>query len=196
MLWELYQEYGADEEFFRVIGVPQEKATQFRKGDYSAKYDFKLGFDVLNLDPETAMTKLEKIATLAAQHDRQGQTKWGEMLARLLSAIDPLASEELLMPAETASNKEISETQNDIAKMVAGIDLDAPQNANVQLRSQVLEQWKTGPTDNPSQDVAMMLQGNPNLQKRIDRYSEQLNFQATQQQNAIIGRVGTTPANN
>lgn len=196
MVWELYQEYGPDEEFFRVAGIPQEKATKFRKSDFSAKYDFKLGFDVLNLDPETAMTKLEKIATLAAQHDRQGQTKWGEMLARLLSAIDPLASEELLMPAETASNKEISETQNDIAKMVAGIDLDAPQNANVQLRSQVLEQWKTGPTDNPSQDVAMMLSGNPNLQKRIDRYSEQLKFQATQQQNAIIGRVGTTPANN
>mgnify|MGYP003560102797 CR=1 FL=1 len=76
------------------------------------------------------------------------------------------------------------------------VPLDAPQNANVQLRTQVLEQWKTGPTDNPSQDVAMMLQGNPNLQKRVDRYSEQLNFQATQQQNAIIGRVGTTPANN
>ena len=196
MLWEMYQEYGPDEEFFRVLGVPQERATQFAKSEYSAKYDFKLGFDVLNLDPETAMTKLEKIATLAAQHDRGGQTKWGEMLARLLSAIDPMAAEELLEPAETASNKEVSETQNDIAKMVAGIDLDAPPNANVQLRTQVMEQWKTGPTDNPSQDVAMMLQGNPNLQKRVDRYSEQLKFQATQQQNAIIGRVGTTPANN
>ena len=196
MIWELYQQYGPDEEFFRVIGAPQEKAQQFTKGQYSGKYDFYLSFDVLTNDPEQFMPKLEKIAAIAAQHDRGGQINWGEMLVTLIGAIDPLMAERIILPAETASNKEIADTQGDIAKMVAGVELDAPQNANSDLRMQVLQQWQQGPQDNPAQDVQAMLQQNQPLQKRLERYTQQLQFQKQQQQNAVIGRVGTTPAQN
>lgn len=194
MAWELYRQYGPDEEFFRVLGVPQEKAQQFRKDEYSEKYDFYMTFDVLSLDPEQMIARLEKMGQIAAQWDRNGQIDSDAFLREFMGAIDPILAEKIILPKETAANKEIMETQADIAKMWAGVDVDAPPNASVQLRMQTIQQWAQGSPDNPAVDVQQRLQADQALQKRVQRYSEQLQFQQQQRENAQIGRIGTRPS--
>ena len=52
----------------------------------------------------------------------------------------------------------------------------------------------TGVPDNPAVDVQARVMADESLRKRIERYSQQLQFQLDQRENAQIGRIGTTPA--
>jgi hypothetical protein len=132
---------------------------------------------------------------IAAQFDRNGQVDYSRLLQKAYEMIDPILAEDVLVPKDVAAEKEVVETQSDVAKMWSGTDLDAPtKGVNPELRLQVLQQWTQGVPDNPAIDVQARLQADPSLQKRIQRYTEQLQFQITQRQNATIGRIGTTPA--
>jgi len=106
----------------------------------------------------------------------------------------PVAADRLILPKETASDKEIKETQLDIAKMAAGVDVDPPMNAASELRMQTVQQWMQGSKDNPATDVQQRMQSDEALKKRIEKYTKQLQFQTQQRQNAQIGRQGAAPA--
>ena len=194
-LLDLYLQYGPEEEWFRVIGAGTQNAEKFTKAEFSGKYDFYLSFDVLNQNPETFQAKLKAMGEIAAQFDRNGQVDYGKLLIRAFEMIDPVLAEDVIVPTDVAAKKEVTETQSDLAKMWSGIDLDVPQQGiNPQLRLQVMQQWLQGPQDNPAVDVQARMAADPALQKRVQRYSEQLQFQITQRDNALIGRIGTAPA--
>lgn len=106
----------------------------------------------------------------------------------------PVAADRLILPKETAVDKEVKETQNDIAKMAAGVDIDPPMNSATQVRQQVIQQWQQGSQDNPATDVQQRLATDEALKKRIEKYTKQLQFQEQQRQNAQIGRQGAAPA--
>lgn len=195
MLWDLHQQYGSDEEWFRVIGAPQARPQAFRKSDYSAKYDFWFSYDVLNNDPEMQITRLKEAGEIAAAQDNLGVFNKAEYMRMVIEALlGSVASERLITPQDVAANKEISSTREDITQMASGIDKDAPTNANVDLRIQVIQQWMQGPPDNPATDVQqMMAEGTP-VRKRLERYMKQLQQQKVQQQNATTGRLGAPSA--
>lgn len=196
MIWELYQQYGPDEEFFRVTGVPKDKAQKFNKSEFSAKYDFEPTFDVLSLDPETMLAKLEKAGPTLQAYDTNGQLDREKIMVRLMGDIfGAVDAEDMILPQDAAANKEIKETQDDIAKMWAGVDIDPPMNSAAQLRMQVIQQWSQGSPDNPAIDVQTRLAQDQTLQKRIKKYNDQLQFQVQQKQvNPQIGRQGARPA--
>ena len=197
MVWDLYQQYGPDEEFFRVIGSGTQGAQRFNKSEMSGRYDFYLSYDVLNSDPETWQAKLKSLAEVMQAFDRNGQGDYSRILFKAVEQIDPMWAEEFVTPKDVASQKEVTETHADLSKMWAGVDLDAPtKGINPELRLQVIRSWMQGAPDNPANDVVTRLAGDENLRKRIERYSEQLKFQMEQRQNAIIGRIGTAPAGN
>jgi hypothetical protein len=109
--------------------------------------------------------------------------------------IDPVMAEDVLIPSQVAAQKEVTETQGDISRMWAGVDLDAPQQGlNPELRLQVIKNWMTGVPDNPAVDVQARMVADESLRVRIERYVQQLQFQMDQRQNAQIGRIGTAPA--
>jgi hypothetical protein len=195
MIWDLYQQYGPDEEWFRVIGAGTDKAQKFKKEDFDGKYDFYLAFDVMNLDPEAFAAKIETMGKLGQQYDKTGQMNWGEFLAATFEMIDPVLAERFIIPQEVASQKEVKDTHDDIAKMSAGIDLDVPMvGVNSDLRMQVLQGWMKGTEDNPATDVQQRMQGDEALRNRVEKYYKQLQFQSDQRKNAQIGRMGTAPA--
>jgi hypothetical protein len=195
-IFSLQMQYGPEEEFYRVIGQQTDKPQRFSKADFDGKYDLYLSYDVLNNDPETWQAKLKSLAEVMQAFDRNGQGDYSRILQRAVEAIDPMWAEEFVTPKEIAAQKEVTETQGDISRMSAGIDLDAPQTGvNPQLRLETIKNWMMGPPDNPALDVQQRLVQDEPLRKRIERYSEQLKFQIEQyQKNPIIGRIGTSPA--
>ena len=195
MVWALYHQYGPEEEFFRVGGATSEQAMKFKKSDFSAKYSFWFSFDVLDLDPERIMVALEKLGPIMAQWDAGGQLNREEVLRMFVARVfGPVVADRLIMPKETAIDKETKETKNDIALMAAGIDTDPPMNSATQIRQQVLQQWQQGSKDNPATDVQQRLATDEALKKRVEKYTKQLEFQEQQRQNAQIGRQGAAPA--
>lgn len=193
LVWSLYKQYGPDEQYFRVIGATEASAVRFAKAEMDDTVDFYLAFDVLTMDPEGVRERVKAITEVAAT-DTMGIVDKAKTLAVQFDMIDPMLAEQLIIPQQMAAAKEISETHVDIAKMTSGVDLDVPPNVNAQLRLQTLQQWQQGTPDNPAQDVQQAVSQNPNLQKRLERYQKQLEFMLTQQQNAVTGRIGTTPA--
>jgi hypothetical protein len=196
MIFQLYVQYGPEEEFFRVIGQQTEKPVRFAKQDFDGTWDLYLQFDILNNDPETWQAKLKSLAEVMQAFDRNGQGDYSKILQRAVEAIDSSWAEEFVTPKEIAAQKEVTETQGDISRMSAGVDLDAPTTGvNPQLRLETIKNWMMGPPDNPALDVQRRLASDEPLRNRIERYAEQLSFQIQQnQENPIIGRIGTKPA--
>jgi hypothetical protein len=194
-IWELYSQYGPDEEKFRVIGAQTPEAQMMVKAELSGKYDFYLSYDVLSNDPDNFQAKLKAMGEIAQQFDRNGQVDYSKLLQRAFEMIDPVMAEDVLIPSQVAAQKEVTETQGDISRMWAGVDLDAPQQGlNPELRLQVIKNWMTGVPDNPAVDVQARMVADESLRVRIERYVQQLQFQMDQRQNAQIGRIGTAPA--
>lgn len=194
-VFALYKQYGPEEQFFRVIGGNTSQPQKFSKAMFDDATDFYLTYDALLTDPETWQAKLNAMGEVAAKFDRSGTVDYSKLLQKAFELIDPVLAEDVLVPSDVAAQKEVQETHSDIAKMMAGIDLDVPQQGiNPQLRMQVMQGWMQGPPDNPAVDVQQRVQNDPALQKRLERYSKQLQFQQQQRQNAMIGQMGTAPA--
>jgi len=196
-VWALYEQYGPEEEWFRVIGAQSNSPVQLKKQDVSGKYDFYATFDVLSMDPETYAKKLETMGDLASKYDKGGVVDYSKFLQVAFSLIDPILAEQILVPEDIAAQREVADTQADIAKMWSGTPLDIPQNGiNAPLRLQVITNWLEGTPAYPSNDVKTRLLADPDLRNRIEKYTEQLKFYEQQRQNAQIGRIGTPPAGN
>jgi hypothetical protein len=193
-IYAIHKKYGPEEEFFRVLGSMSAGPQKFAKGDKSEKYDLYLSFDVLNQDQEIFLTRIEKIAAIASQWDRYGQVDSSQLLQVLCESIDPIIAERVLLPKETASQKEVMEEQNDLAKIFSGIDLDVPLNAAHEIRLQVAQSYLQGSQEIPATDVQQRLSSDEAFRTRMEKHIKQLEFAIQQKQNAQIGRLGTAPA--
>ena len=158
-------------------------------------YDFNITWNSMNQDEEKVLQKLDTIGKLMATYDRQGVSRFDIYLRKVIEAIDPNLANQLIMPSQEATTKEIIETSNDIAKIASGQVVNAPQGANSQLRLQVLQQYISGSDEIPATDVQERLQSDENFAKRLQTYAGQLEFQQQQQMNARIGQLGTAPGN-
>ena len=63
-----------------------------------------------------------------------------------------------------------------------------PEHCNAQLRLQIVSQYAQTPS------VAMRMQQDQEFASALQNYAKQLQFQIQQAQNAVIGRIGTAPA--
>ena len=193
-VWSLYKQYGPEEQFFRVVGA-EPKPEMMAKGDENEKYDFYLEFDVPGIDPEYQLKKLESMANLAMQFDRSGLTDWSALFREMMSGIDPIVAERVLVPQEQATEKEVNEEQELLTKIWSGMDVDLAPPFNPQLRAQVFQNWLTGSETIPATDVQERLQNDEAFRARVEKHQKQIQMQIMQQQNAQIGRTGAAPGN-
>ena len=184
-VWTLYQQYGPDAEFFRVTGM--QDVQKFSKGRPGERFDFYLQFDVATQDPQQMLERVKAIAELAPALDRSGTLDTEKLLQLAVGQIMPGASEKIIIPKETASQKAVDEERQTIAELVAGVPPNVrPQDAH-ELKMQVFQQWLSQP------DIQQKAQQDPALQERIQNYMQQRQMQITQKQNAQIGRLGAAP---
>jgi len=184
-VWTLYQQYGPDAEFFRVTGM--QDVQKFSKGRPGERFDFYLQFDVATQDPKQMLERVKAIAELAPALDRSGTLDTEKLLQLAVGQIMPGASEKIIIPKETASQKAVDEERQTIAELVAGVPPNVrPQDAH-EMKMQVFQQWLSQP------DIQQKAQQDPALQERIQNYMQQRQMQITQKQNAQIGRLGAAP---
>lgn len=184
MAYKCYQRFGPDSVFFRVTGVPD--AQKFDKGNPDENFDIKIGFDVLNNDPETLEAKLQQMVSLL-QFDRNGRINADALLDVMAGAIDPILADAVLQPAEQAQQQITQKVMDDLSKIYAGIERPALPNG-AQIALQVIQQYVQQP------DVMARVQQDEAFRARLEKYQSQYSFMLQQAMNAQIGRVGTAPA--
>jgi hypothetical protein len=163
-----------------------------KAGDH---YDIELTWNTINADQEKITERMEKIGAVMAQFDRNGQADFGEFLRVFVESLDPNLAAKLVLPKETATNKEVEETSADIAKIASGQVVNAPEAVNTELRMQVIQSYLKGTEEIPAQDVQQRLQEDEGFKTRLESYIKQIEHQAQQQTNALTGKLGTPPGN-
>jgi len=184
-VWTLYQQYGPDAEFFRVTGM--QDVQKFSKGRPGERFDFYLQFDVATQDPKQMLERVKAISELAPALDRSGTLDTEKLLQLAVGQILPGASEKVMIPKETASQKAVDEERQTIAELVAGVPPNVRQQDSHELKMQVFQQWLSQP------DIQQKAQQDPALQERIQKYMQQRNMQIQQKVNSEIGRLGAAP---
>ena len=193
MVWSLQRQYGGPEVWFRVTG--NEEGAEIVMDDTADLYDFDITWDTMNADSEKVLKKLETVGQILAQYDRSGQARYDEYLKVFLEAVDPNLASKLIAPAQEATNQEIAETSADLAKIFSGQVVNAPQNANTQLRLQIMQQYLQGTQEIPGSDIQARVEEDEQFAARLQNYASQLEFQEQQQRNALTGALGAPPGN-
>ena len=184
-VYSLYQQYGPDEEYFRVTGM--QDMQKYAKGNPGERFDFYMQFDAATQDPEQMLDRVKAIAQLGAQLDKNGTLDTERLLQIAVGQILPGAAESIMLPKETASQKAMDEERQTIAEIYAGVPPNVKPNDAHEMKLQIFQQWLAQP------DVAQKVQQDPALQERIQNYMQQRQMQVQQKQNAEIGRLGATP---
>ena len=184
-VYSLYQQYGPDEEYFRVTGM--QDMQKYAKGNPGERFDFYMQFDAATQDPEQMLERVKAIAQLGAQLDKNGTLDTERLLQIAVGQILPGAAESIMLPKETASQKAMDEERQTIAEIYAGVPPNVKPNDAHEMKLQIFQQWLAQP------DVAQKVQQDPALQERIYNYMQQRQMQVQQKQNAEIGRLGAAP---
>lgn len=192
-IWSLQKSYGDDAVWFRVTN--NEKGVELAMDKAGDHYDIELTWNTINADQEKITERMEKIGSIMAQFDRNGQADFGEYLRVFVESLDPNLAAKLVLPKETATNKEVEETSADIAKIASGQVVNIPEAINTQLRMQVVQSYLQGTEEIPAEDVQQRLQEDEGFKTRLESYIKQIEHQAQQQTNALTGKLGTPPGN-
>lgn len=183
-VWKLYQQYGSDEVYFRVIGIKNANLQKFSKGNPNEDFDFYLTYDVQSTDFEKMSQKWQAIIQGAQTLDRQGIVNWGALLTAFVASVDTNIAEQIIQPAEVGTQQVVNDEHADLAQIYAGIPKDIKIGTPPQIGLQVIQQYVSGP------DVQQKMQQDQLFAKRIEARAKQYSFQIQQQQNAITGRLG------
>ena len=184
-VYTLYQQYGPDSEFFRVTGM--QDLQKFAKGQAGERFDFYMQFDAATQDPEQMLERVKTVAELGGMLDKNGTLDTEKLLQLTVGQILPGASEKILLPKETATQKAMEEERQTIAELVAGVPPNVREQDAHEMKLQVFQQWLQQP------DIQQKSQQDPALQERIKAYMQQRQMQIQQKQNAQIGRLGAAP---
>ena len=181
----LTQQFASEEFFFRVVGSSKAQMLSASRDDIQGQFDIQLNFAVANLDQQLMQRKLELLKVAVGEFDTQGVVDRAELMQVVFSFIDPVLGERLLMPTETAAQKEIDDEKNVFARLSAGVDEDVREGQSHEMRLQVLQQILES-----SPSAKQRYQQDEEFKSRVDKRMQQLQFQLQQKQNAVIGRLG------
>ena len=186
----LCQQYLSLDEVMRVVGGQETPYVQDRE-TIQGQFDLNLQFDARDLDTEFLEQKINLIAQMVTPLDSAGVLDRVGLIQRIMDAIDPNMSEELIKPIEEVTQKEIEEEKLEFAKMESGVESTLkPENSgqNVQLRLQVLQEIVQ---KNPA--IQQKLQEDETFGALVQQRMKHFQFLLQQKQNAQIGRVGVEP---
>jgi hypothetical protein len=184
-VFSLYQQFGPDQEYFRVIG--ENNVQQYEKGKAGERYDFWVSFDVFTLGPAKVIERVKAAVDLGGALDKQGTLDTQQLLQWAITQLFPGAANQILQPVEQAAEKAVAEERNTIAELSSGILPNVRPNDAHQTKMQVLVEWMKQP------DIQQRMGQEQAFKERVETHYKQLEFQLQQQQNAVIGRTGTQP---
>lgn len=180
-------DYYSQTELDRVTGMTGE-SSGLTLEDLRTRMDILIEIDARDLNMEYAMKKLDALIKVAST-DPSGSLDRGPLAAWGAFTIDPVLARRVVRPQDNVTQKEIDATKNAITQMAMGIEPDMPvQGINAQLRMQVLMQTVKG----SPQLMQAYQQGGP-FAELLNNYQKYLTQQLTQEDNKLVGRLGTAP---
>ena len=186
--WKLWQQYGDDNTYFRIIGVQKAPPMVMTKGSPNEDFDIDLKFDVMTLNPEQLLAKIENMVKFAQSVDRSGQVDYSQFLQIGLEMMDPSIAERVILPKQVGEQQTAQQIDSDLAQIYSGIPHDMKPGTPPQMLITLVQRYLQQP------DIGQKYQTDQMFKQRIDQYAKQAKFAITQQQNAVIGRIGTAPA--
>lgn len=175
-------DYLPDETLARVLGHPLQR--DMGQLDYDVHVSFEAG--MLNME---FLSKVgEMITNYALSWDTMSTIQRDKLVRWFFSALSPSLAQELLVPVETANQREVEDEQNIFSMISAGVEPPMIlEGQNFQLRLQT--QMQIG-QKNPEAWEKLTPKSREILEARINFLEQQV----VQQQNAQIGRTGARPA--
>lgn len=192
MCYEMYKLKGPEELFFRVTGRPE--AVQFVKNSDETEMDVTISFNTLYDEPDKVEKMIEGLIRVSSL-DTAGRVNTEALVDFGLAAIDPMAAETMLLPAEQGSAKVTNETLSDISQMGTGIARSPAPNAP-KLRMEVVQNYKAEQQQiQAGGQVPSVLYSNPQFVFLLDQYEKQLQMALDQKKNGTeFGIFGTEAA--
>ena len=184
----LYRQFGQNKTIFAPISEPDGTIVEFDKNDVQSDFSFNLSFDVRDENFDLFLKKFDVSAKFIQAFDKTGSVNTSHLLKRLLGMLFPDEVKSLVSNEEDSYRRETLETQQDLAAIYSAQPVNAPEHCNAQLRLQIVSQYAQTPS------VAMRMQQDQEFASALQNYAKQLQFQIQQAQNAVIGRIGTAPA--
>lgn len=183
-VYDLYQVYGDERVFFRVVGLQQPDLSVFQKGAPSERFDFTIEFDIQSMDTEKMAMKWDAAFKGFQLLDRNGNVNYTSALSLYLESIDANWAEAVLEPTEVGQQRVAKEEQDDLTKIFAGWNVNVRPGTPPQLGLQIMQMYLQSP------DVQQRMQTDQAFRERIEARAKQYNMGMMQQQNKLIGRQG------
>lgn len=184
---QLCQQFMSDEQVQRVVGgagLPIARSVEEIQG----QYDFMWSFDVRDLDSEFIIKKADLLLKVRP-FDTQGILPWAQYVVNIVQAIDPNWADQI-PPASVAQGRIIGEEQDNYVRILSGVEPEMPEKPeNPELRMQVLQGLHAPRQQNPQLYGPVPPAAEMILENRM-KYLQQA---TAQQENAVIGRIGTKP---
>jgi hypothetical protein len=185
----LCQQFLSPEEVARITGNPNLGMTASRE-DIQGRFDITAEFDARVLDNDALGQKLDYLAKVLVPLDSFGVIDRAGLVKYMFQAVDPNLASMLVQDIGAATQAEIADEQGEFAKIAAGTEPPLKEGGqNAQVRLQTLQQIIQS---NPA--VQQRYQQDEIFQKMLNARMQAFQFQLQQQQNAVIGRVGSQPA--
>lgn len=193
-IYLLHKQFGNDVEYFKIAGYNE--VSEYVRAEDTLDFDFCLEFKIPNPESGASQTDiLLKCADLAAKYDRDNTFKWGDFMREALKAQSPSLADKLLFTPQSAQNRDFKYVQDLIVQISNGMDVDIDPNINPDLAERVLDEYFKGSESIPAVDVQNRYQTDQLFRARIDKLRREISMIKSQQQNAIIGRLGAQPGN-
>lgn len=186
---DLCQVNMGDDHFSEVTGAPPGWLEQRR--NQPNLLAAKLEFDVRELNPEYVASQMKAVNETVIPADVGGvlnRTAWTKMQMRMLN---PRLGRELVQEDGDASRMMFEKVKADVQGMALGdeanyVENDPGAKAKLQYLSQIVRA-------NPNYLQLLKTQPKGRFSMLLQKYSENLQFSLTQEQNKQVGRIGVTP---
>ena len=185
MAFSLMLQYLDPSEIEAITGtpIPQNMSA------VSNQYDFRIKYDVRELDTNFVIEKLKAIMQFVMPLDQGGVIDKNKLVKAAIEAIDPDKAKDIIINTGTASQMLYKDIQSDIGLMMLGNEANYVENdpsaaTKLQYLQDIMQK-------NPK--AQQQMQQDPHFRALLDNYVKNLQMSVSQQQNKQIGRTGVTP---
>ena len=185
MTFSLMLQYLDPAEIEGITGTPIPQNAS----NISNQYDFRIKYDVRELDTNFVIEKLKAIMQFVMPLDQGGVIDKNKLVKAAIEAIDQDKAKDIIINTGTASQLLYKEIQSDVGLMMLGNEANYVENDPAAATK--LQYLQDVISKNPKAQQTM--QGDKHFRALLDNYVKNLQMSVSQQQNKQIGRTGVTP---
>jgi hypothetical protein len=184
----LTQSYMSAAELARITGQ-QEMEMKLTPADIRGGFDVSIQIDARDLNMESVTAKTKAFGELLGM-DSQGVLDRSPYIKWAAYSLDPILARLTITPEGSVTKKMIDEERANVSQMVLGLEPIMSPNGvtNPKFRMETVVQ-----TVQQSPRLSQAYQSDEVFRTLVENYSKYLEQQINQEENKVVGRLGTSP---